>query len=75
MESGCREVRAFLGVDAFGRDLDGQLVQDEQGYLAALQQLRSAEACISPLGYEHITAMGLLLLPTQELALENIYGS
>ena len=52
-EWGCREVRAFLGVEAFGRNLDGQLVQDEQGYLAALQQLRSAKACTSPLGCDH----------------------
>ena len=38
-----RELRAFLGPEDFGRDLQGELVSDEEGYRAAVQQLRATQ--------------------------------
>lgn len=42
---GHREFRDFLGEEAFGKDLEGQVVEDEEGYEEAVRQLRSKEVC------------------------------
>lgn len=43
-----RDFRDFLGEEAFGRNLEGQLVEDEEGYEEAVKQLRSKEARLIP---------------------------